>query len=214
MMRKAPWTDVEIQNLRDYQTCGIFHPFTGEGCDLIPTPAGWVEREGGPVVQDWAHDWMVDGSWRARLEQVEGARTMTQTAPWPAALARLVKAVRYKAGWTFELSHLDRGQDSVGLTLSILIETPDSYEPTRTMNVYHYFIVPAAAYDERSWRRWLFDQIVLVERHEAMEFFAIDGDRPYAPSHGPGNDPYMVREVGTDEDRRTTFRGEILPRKT
>lgn len=134
---------------------------------------------------------------------------MTQSAPWPAALERLVAALAYKAGWTFALEHRDRGQGSVGLTLAILIETPDSYAPDRLMRVYHYFIVPAAAYDERSWRRWLFDQIVLVEQHEAMEFFTIDGDRPYAPNHGPGSDPYTVRELATDLDRRTNFRGEV-----
>jgi hypothetical protein len=136
-------------------------------------------------------------------------KMLTQTSPWPEALERLVDKLTYKKGWTFSLEERDRGQGSVGLTLAILIECVDSYDPSRIMSVYHYFIVPAAAYDERSWRRWLFDQIVLVELHEAMEFFAIDGDKPYSPSHAPGNDPYMVREVGTDVDRRTNFRGEL-----
>jgi hypothetical protein len=27
--------------------------------------------------------------------------------------------------------------------------------------------------------------------------------------HGPGNDPYMVREVGTELDVKTSFRGEV-----
>ena len=27
----------------------------------------------------------------------------------------------------------------------------------------------------------------------------------------PANDPYMIRELGTDEDRRTSFRGELTP---
>ena len=75
----------------------------------------------------------------------------------------------------------------------------------------HYFPVPPAAYDVRSWRRWLLEQVLLVERHEACEFFQLAGDRPYAPSHGPGNDPYLIRELGTDEDVRTSFRGELLP---
>ena len=90
----------------------------------------------------------------------------------------------------------------------------------REIRVNHYMPVPPAAYDGRSWRRWLFDQVLLVERHEAMEFFALtttsdvdgftyDPVRPYAPSHGPGNDPYLVREVGTDLDRRTSFRGDV-----
>lgn len=134
----------------------------------------------------------------------------TQSAPYPAELAALVGELSYKDGWEFSLEHLDRGQGSAGLTLCILIACPDSYTGRMT-RVMHYFPVPPAAYDARSWRRWLFEQVLLVERHEAMEFFTITGDKPYAPSHGPGNDPYVVRELGTDLDRRTSFRGEVNP---
>jgi len=143
---------------------------------------------------------------------------MEQTAPYPSELKALVDALRYKHGWYFTLASRDRGQGSEGLTLDITTLTTNSYHPTvcefcssavTGYRVHHYFIVPAAAYDMRSWRRWLFDQVVLVERHEAAEFFKIDNDRPYAPSHGPGNDPYLIREVGTDLDARTSFRGEV-----
>lgn len=133
-----------------------------------------------------------------------------QAAPYPHALERLVNALTYRPGWTFELVRgLDRGQDSAGLTLVITALTVNSYPPHERTRINHYMPVPPAAYDERSWRRWLLDQCLLVERHEACEFFTIDGDKPYAPSHGPGNDPYLIREVGTDVDRRTSFRGEV-----
>lgn len=140
---------------------------------------------------------------------------MTQSAPYPDALAGLLGVLRYKSGWAFSLQDLDRGQGSAGLTLVISISGPDTYHPERQVRVNHYMLVPPAAYDERSWRRWLFDQILLVERHEAMEWFqlatprAFEYDRPFAPSHGPGNDPYMIREVGSDVDQRTSFRGEV-----
>jgi hypothetical protein len=148
---------------------------------------------------------------------------VTQHAPYPAALAALVSSLGYKPGWRFSLSDIDRGQGSRGLTLIINITTPDSYRPWQEIRVNHYMPVPPAAYDQRSWRRWLFEQILLVERHETAEFFQLHvdengrladhdsgyADRPYAPSHGPGNDPYLIREVGTDEDRRTSFRGEL-----
>lgn len=136
---------------------------------------------------------------------------MRQYAPDPDELFALVKQVKYKPGWHFALERIDRGQDCVGLTLTINIRTPDTYDPERMISVNHYMIVPAAAYDERSWRRWLFEQILLVERHEAMEYFQVGGGRPYAPSHGPGNDPYLVREIGTDIDQRTSFLGEVNP---
>jgi hypothetical protein len=161
---------------------------------------------------------------------------MTQTAPYPRPLAELVKQLAYKADWVFTLEDLDRGQGSQGLTLVIRITTPDAYHPDIRRTVLHYFPVPPAAYDVRSWRHWLLEQVLLVERHEACEFFRFEYDtpnrvgtevlgtnhradlpadphvdRPYAPSHGPGNDPYLIRELGTDEDVRTSFRGELLP---
>lgn len=147
-------------------------------------------------------------------------RRLTQKAPWPAALEQLVASTTYRPGWTVELfEDVDRdfepgdaGRDRCighGTTLVVTTDTVNSYRPEQRIRVAHYFIVPAATYDERSWRRWLFEQLVKVELHECMEFFAIDGERPYAPSHGPGNDPYLVREVGSDLDRRTSFRGTV-----
>lgn len=135
-----------------------------------------------------------------------------QEACWPDALERLVAGCTYRPGWTVELvGDYDRGQGSQGTTLVITTDTVNSYRPAQPIHVNHLFIVPAAAYDERSWQRWLFECFHQVEFHEAMEFFTIDGNKPYAPSHGPGNDPYLIREVGTDEDVRTSFRGEVNP---
>jgi hypothetical protein len=136
------------------------------------------------------------------------ADSMKQIAPYPMILEKLIKQLHYKKGWRFDLQDLDRGQGSEGLTLVITLTCQDSYHPEQKMNVLHYMIVPPAAYDERSWTRWLFDQIILVEQHEACEFFIIDNKRPYAPHHGPGNNPYTVFDHGTAEDAQTTFRGE------
>lgn len=135
-----------------------------------------------------------------------------QSAPYPQALADLIEGLHYRDGFRFGLTDMDRGQGSEGLTLVINITGPDSYHPDKVISVNHLFPVPPAAYDMRSWRRWLFDQIGLVELHERCEFFQVDGEKPYAPSHGPGNDPYLVREVGTDLDRRTSSRGDVNPR--
>lgn len=133
---------------------------------------------------------------------------MKQLAPHPKELEELTKELRYKEGWDFELSDIDRGQGSEGLTLIITLTCINSYHPDQTMKVCHYMIVPPAAYDKRSWCRWLLDQILLVEQHEACEFFLIDGFRPYAPNHGPGRNPYTITDQGTKEDAQTTYRGE------
>lgn len=139
---------------------------------------------------------------------------MKQVAPFPEVLDDLVGKLKYRKGWLFKLKHIDRGQGSEGLTLIITTLGINSYHPDRgeSYRVDHYMIVPAAAYDERSWRRWLFEQVLLVERHECMEFFMVDGKRPYAPHHGPGNDPYAVFEHGNDLDVRTMYTGDV--RKT
>lgn len=139
-------------------------------------------------------------------------QTMVQTAPYPAELAQLVESLRYRQGWSFRLGTIDRGQDSTGLTLVITARVPDTNDLDSTITVAHYMIVPAAAYNRRSWRRWLFDQCRLVDSHEACELFMVDGSRPYAPLHGPGNDPYLVAELATDEDRRTSYRGDLSER--
>lgn len=135
---------------------------------------------------------------------------MRQGAPYPEILAGLVDRLRYRAGWRFELADLDRGQGSAGLTLVITTLGTNSYHAGETdYRVNHYMPVPPAAYDERSWRNWLFEQLLLVERHECMEFFELDGEKPFAPSHGFGQDPYIVRELGTEADRRMSFRNEL-----
>jgi hypothetical protein len=134
---------------------------------------------------------------------------MVQQAEYPTILEGLVERLTYRPGWTFRLQEQDRGQGSFGLTLVVVGTYPDTYNPERMIRVYHYFIVPAAAYNEQSWRRWLLDCCLQIETHECCEFFQIDGERPYAPQHGPGNNPYIVFEQGSDIERRTNFRGEV-----
>lgn len=132
-----------------------------------------------------------------------------QEAPFPTALDELVASCAYRPGWRVWLADEERGQGSKGLTLVVLAVTPDSYAPHADIRVRHLFPVPPAAYDRASWQRWLFEQFLLVERHECMEFFTIDGVKSYAPNHGPGHDPYVVRELTSDRARRTNFRGEV-----
>jgi hypothetical protein len=181
---------------------------------------------------------------------------MKQEAPDPEPLRCLVDRLEYRQrdGWRVWLEDRDRGQGSKGLTLVVQRCGPDTYDPETILRVNHFFIVPAAAYDERSWRRWLFDRLGDVDTHERMEFFKLRDDsapepgdgcecghpasahdgrhslctgcpgtehrfqaknprycRPYAPSHGFGQDPYLVREIGTEEDRRMSFRNELNP---
>lgn len=121
-----------------------------------------------------------------------------QVAPDPTILASLVSRLTYKPGWTFELKELDREQGSQGLTLCIAATVDDSFG-TEPIHILHLMPVMPAAYDEETWARWLLDQIILVEQHEAMEFFRIDGNNTFMPEHAPGRNPYTIAEVKTHE---------------
>jgi hypothetical protein len=112
--------------------------------------------------------------------------SMHQCAPYPTILAAMVAELQYEPNWEFDLR--DRMRDpapigevvGAGLTLTITITCRDSYHPDEMRRVAHLFPVPPATYDERSWRRWLFERILDVHRHEAMENFIIKATRCFA----------------------------------
>lgn len=112
------------------------------------------------------------------------------------ALANVVNEVTYKAGWKIWLAYIDRPTEhyagSSGLTLCIAATVPDSTRPGYTTKVEHWLAVPPTSWNGPTWERWVLDQILLVERHEAMEFYAVDGVKLFFPAHGPGRDPYTI----------------------
>jgi hypothetical protein len=150
-------------------------------------------------------------------------RQMSQTAPYPAELAALVRRLRYREhlGWKVWLEDdLQRDKpgrhtgESRGMTLVVQRRGRDSYHHDRIIAVNHYFAVPPATYNLASWQRWLFDRLGDVDTHERMEDFAIEDSpgsehavRPYAPIHQPGYDPYTVHELSTYAEVDTDFRG-------
>jgi hypothetical protein len=137
-----------------------------------------------------------------------------------------------------ERDHDDvHGGAAGGLTFVIYVPCQDSYHPERYRPVHHYHPVPAATFNRLSWERWLFDRLADTVRHEMAEWFrfeavaeldavvldpstgapkVIEGlraeaRRPFAPLHGPGDDPYVLHEYSTDEQRRTSFQGARNP---
>lgn len=91
-----------------------------------------------------------------------------QEAPDPKPLRDLVANLRYKHGWVIDLIDLNRGQGSKGLTLRIHANVPDSYQPDLKIGVAHYMPIPPAAFDKRSWQRWLLDQVLLVRTARSL----------------------------------------------
>ncbi len=69
--RRAPFTADEVANLVAWQECGLYHPFTCPNRGELPHPPNAVlapDEESGwtcghcDYTQDWAHDFMLDGS--------------------------------------------------------------------------------------------------------------------------------------------------------
>lgn len=114
-------------------------------------------------------------------------------------LADIVPRIRYKPGWSFVLDEIDRGQGCEGLTLLISFTSPDSLNPLVMTEGVHLMPVNPCAYDEESWIYWIFEQIQMVEQHESMEFYVVDGVQPYFPEHGPGRNPYRCATIKTQE---------------
>jgi hypothetical protein len=128
-------------------------------------------------------------------------RTLTQSAPWPVELEEIVAGLTYKRGYDVVLEDVLRDEGrSRGLTLIIRATNPNSYAPDEQRRVAHFFAVPPSTYDRRAWQRWVLDRLLDVEAHEVCEFFQVDGERPYAPDHGHGRDPYVIVERGTWDD--------------
>lgn len=124
-------------------------------------------------------------------------------------LRRLVDEVEYKPGWTFDLVENDGS-----LSLRIMDTLcRDAYNPERSMPLAHFHPVPTATYNEATWRRWIFEQCRRVENHEIGEWLRWGDLRPFAPLHGPGEDPYTVHEFREDRDRLTTQDGRMRPER-
>jgi hypothetical protein len=121
-------------------------------------------------------------------------------------LRELVAEVRCKPGWSFRLLAEDGA-----LRLVISVTGPDAADPDDEITVRHFFPVPFASYNRPAWRRWIFERCRGVENHELGEWFRVDGERPFAPLHGPGEDPYTVHEFRDDVDRRTAQDGSVRP---
>lgn len=151
-------------------------------------------------------------------------RQMTQWAPYPQDLEDAVEEFRYKPDWRFWLS--TEGRDYApedhdrlhpiagGLTLNFHVPCLNSYHPERPYpGVHHTHIVPAATYNRQAWEEWILSCVLLSENHETCEWarFVLPNveaeRRPFAPTHGPGDNPYVVRFPATDFQRRMSFRG-------
>lgn len=121
--------------------------------------------------------------------------TLWQTAPYPQALEDIAKKVAYKT-WALNVDFYDRETAGEGLTLRIRFPAPDSREPEGPVIFWiHDFEVPARTLSREAWQEWVFDCIMLAERHEAMEAFRVDGKQVFFPAHDAESDMYKTKHV-------------------
>lgn len=131
-------------------------------------------------------------------------KVMSQYARWPDALDELVSIARAFPGWDFQLRHEERGQGCGGLTLEIRVIGPDSKDPDGpARGVRHLFVVPAAAYNTKSWKNWIYQRCQDVLTHELGEWLHFGDEQTFAPNHGAGHDPYFTYVVSTETERDT-----------
>ena len=117
----------------------------------------------------------------------------------------LLGRFRYKPEWTFEMH-----RDQMGPMVAIRVMVPDSRHPDRPpsytersytimqgeplhmerddlIQISASFPIPIdlqQTHDEARFWHWLREQVLFVERHEADEWFRVDGQLPYDP-HSP-----------------------------
>lgn len=119
-------------------------------------------------------------------------------------LSDLISRLQCKPGWRFQFVDEDGAK-----RLVIIVPGVDTYDPDQPLTVRHYFPVPITTYNERSWTRWLFEMCRRLENHELGEWFRIGEARPFAPLHGPGEDPYTVHEYRSEADARVLQNGAV-----
>lgn len=89
-------------------------------------------------------------------------------------LRNILRQFTYKPGWTFNI------RDDM---LAIRLLAPDTDNVENIISVNNEVVIPRFVDERFPWDRWLLDQIMNVERHEAQEFFKINGVKVFDP-HG------------------------------
>lgn len=115
--------------------------------------------------------------------------------PRPHVLVQdILSKLVYKPGWSFTLTSgypWDPQPNPDGFRLGLLsiqVQTTDSFTGEPVI-LEHNFTMPDMDLPREAWERMILDHIIDVEIHEAMEFFTVDGEKPFFPDH---RNPYVI----------------------
>jgi hypothetical protein len=107
----------------------------------------------------------------------------------PVNLVQVLFGLKYKPNWSFRIVPY-----KLGWKMYCDHQTTHSETGGPTI-VHHGMVVPdQPRWGVITWRRWVFDQLILCETHEAGEFFSVNGVKPFAPQHGSAVNPYVIEE--------------------
>lgn len=121
---------------------------------------------------------------------MDGAGFITDPAPFVATLT-------YKPGWSFKIGGPNRSM------LCVFATTADSLHPERQRTTQHQFVLPALPCTVAEFTRWVLARLLQAEQHEACEFLAVGGFRPFFPHHQEEGSPYELVERWESHDGPT-----------
>lgn len=90
-------------------------------------------------------------------------------------LKAILRAFTYRPDWSFEIVY---GAIDTLVIQGRVIDTDDF---SKVILLNFSASLPEAVRPDFDWTCWLFDRIMEVERHEAQEFFKINGVKVYDP---------------------------------
>ena len=122
-------------------------------------------------------------------------------------LKKIVSETKCKPGWAFSVGP----GEGLSWVLFITIDGHNNYAAEEPFIVTHCHPVPETTYNEKTWRRWILEQCIRTMNHELGEAlrFGPNEERPFAPMHGPGEDPYTIHEIRSEQDALTTQNGTL-----
>lgn len=126
-------------------------------------------------------------------------------------LRKVVREASCFSNWSLRVEDESKHIDVEYPRLVIRIEGENNYTHAPYI-VDHYHPAPSGVtYNEKTWRRWVYDQCLRTMNHEIGEALVFNGERPFAPMHGPGEDPYTIHEIRSEADALMTQNGSLRP---
>jgi hypothetical protein len=95
-------------------------------------------------------------------------------------IADEVRRMSYKDGWAMSVFYPDEFQ---GLYFAVDIDMPNSYKPDETVPLHIESPLPAMT-DADALKTWVLCRLIVIETHEALEWFKVDG-KMYRDPHDP-----------------------------